>query len=107
MGAKAYRRERVLGLYGGITACRCYAHFEIHAQKDFRSLNNGEAARAAYDKFFEGCRTKMHDKRIIHQMLLDDSGYMKVSRKTTACGNGALPETGRVAARPQLPLHSQ
>ena len=55
--------------------------FEIHARKDFRSLNNGEAARAAYDKFFESSRTKMHDKRIIHQMLLDDQGYMKVLEK--------------------------
>lgn len=46
--------------------------FEIHASNDFRSLNNGEAARAAYDKWFEDNRLKMHDKRIIHQMLLDD-----------------------------------
>lgn len=51
--------------------------FELHAQKDFRTLNNGSASRAAYDKFFEDCRTKIHDKRIIHQMLLDDRGYMK------------------------------
>jgi len=55
--------------------------FEIHAQKDFRTLNNGEASRAAYDKFFEGSRTKIHDKRIIHQMLLDDQGYMKSQQK--------------------------
>lgn len=55
--------------------------FEIHAKKDFRSLNNGEAARAAYDKFFDGSRTKTHDKRIIHQMLLDDQGYMKKNEK--------------------------
>lgn len=55
--------------------------FEIHAQKDFRTLNNGEASRAAYDKFFEDSRTKIHDKRIIHQMLLDDSKYMKSSQE--------------------------
>jgi hypothetical protein len=55
--------------------------FELRAQEDFRSLNNGEAARAAYDKFFEGSSTKAHDKRIIHQMLLDDNGYMKATRK--------------------------
>jgi hypothetical protein len=61
---------------GGITRA-----FELRAQEDFRSLNNGEAPRAAYDKFFEGSCTKAHDKRIIHQMLLDDSGYMKASRK--------------------------
>jgi len=32
-------------------------------------------------KFFEGSCTKAHDKRIIHQMLLDDAGYMKVAHK--------------------------
>lgn len=55
--------------------------FEIKAQSDFRTLNNGEAARAAYDKFFEDSRTKIHDKRIIHQMLLDEAGYMKALAK--------------------------
>ncbi len=55
--------------------------FEIKAQTDFRSLNNGEAARAAYDKFFEDSRTKIHDKRIIHQMLLDEAGYMKSQKE--------------------------
>jgi hypothetical protein len=53
--------------------------FEIKAQKDFRTLNNGDASRAAYDKFFEDCRTRLHDKRIIHQMLLDETGYIKAS----------------------------
>lgn len=51
--------------------------FEIKAQADFRTLNNGEAARAAYDKVFEESRTKALDKRVIHQMLLDENGYMK------------------------------
>lgn len=55
--------------------------FEIKAQTDFRSLNNGEASRAAYDKFFEDSRTKIHDKRIIHQMLLDEIGYMKSQKQ--------------------------
>ena len=55
--------------------------FEIKAQSDFRTLNNGEASRAAYDKFFEDSRTKQHDKRIIHQMLLDEAGYMKSTVK--------------------------
>lgn len=55
--------------------------FEIKAQTDFRTLNNGQAARAAYDKFFEDSRTKMHDKRIIHQMLLDETGYIKSTEK--------------------------
>lgn len=51
--------------------------FENKASTDFRTLNNGEAARAAYDQFFDGARTKIHDKRIIHQMLLDETGYIK------------------------------
>jgi len=55
--------------------------FEVHAQKDFRSLKNGHAARAAYDRFFDGSRTKSFDKWIIHQMLLDDRGYMKSTEK--------------------------
>lgn len=55
--------------------------FEIKAQSDFRTLNNGEASRTAYDKFFEDSRTKLYDKRIIHQMLLDESGYMKAGKK--------------------------
>lgn len=54
--------------------------FEIKAQTDFRTLNNGQAARAAYDKFFEDARTKAHDKQIIHQMLLDETGYIKSSQ---------------------------
>ncbi len=51
--------------------------FEGKARDDFRTLNNGEAARAAYDQFFDSARTKIHDKRIIHQMLLDETGYIK------------------------------
>ena len=51
--------------------------FETRAQKDFRTLNNGEAAREAYDRFFEDSRMRLFDKRIIHQMLLDENGYMK------------------------------
>jgi len=51
--------------------------FEIHAQKDFRSLNDGRAGRAAYDKWFEDQRTKIHDKRVIHQMLLEDTNYIE------------------------------
>lgn len=54
--------------------------FEIKVSSDFRTLNNGEAPRAAYDKFFEDSRTKVHDKRIIHQMLLDEQGYMKARK---------------------------
>lgn len=51
--------------------------YEIHAQNDFRSLNDGRAGRAAYDKWFEDQRTRLHDKRVIHQMLLEDTRYME------------------------------
>ncbi|MFH1158069.1 MAG: DUF6782 family putative metallopeptidase [Pseudomonadota bacterium] len=70
--------------------------FEVHARKDFRSLNNGEAARAAYDKFFEDSRTKMHDKRIIHQMLLDDQGYMKALGKQPKAGMALFKKLGEL-----------
>ena len=70
--------------------------FEIHAQKDFRSLNNGEASRAAYDKFFEDSRTKLHDKRIIHQMLLDDHGYMKAPQKQQKVGMELFAKLGEL-----------
>lgn len=64
--------------------------FEVKARDDFRTLNNGEASRAAYDKFFEDSRTKMHDKRLIHQMLLDENGYMRRVADKRA-GKGTSP----------------
>ncbi len=70
--------------------------FELSAQKDFRTLNNGEAARAAYDKFFENSRTRLHDKRIIHQMLLDDTGYMKAPQKNGRAGMDLFAKLGEM-----------
>jgi len=70
--------------------------FEVHAQKDFRTLNNGAAARAVYDKFFEDSRTKAHDKRIIHQMLLDDHGYMKAPQKRQKVGMELFKKLGEL-----------
>ncbi len=64
------------------TAADVLRTYEIQASTDFRSLNNGTAARAAYDKWFEGERMKMHDKRIIHQMLLDDKLHTTADVKT-------------------------
>jgi hypothetical protein len=72
--------------------------FEVKARSDFRTLNNGEAARAAYDKFFEDSRTKVHDKRIIHQMLLDESGYMRMSQKTPASAAEIFKRLGELPA---------
>lgn len=70
--------------------------FEVRAQSDFRSLNNGDAARAAYDKFFEDSRTKIHDKRIIHQMLLDESGYLKLDAKRPKVGMDLFQKLGEM-----------
>lgn len=55
--------------------------FEQHARSDFRTLNNGVAARAAYDKWFEDSRTKVLDKKIIHQMLLDEASYISADSR--------------------------
>jgi len=76
---------------GNVTAA-----FESHAQKDFRTLNNGEASRAAYDRFFDGVNTKMHDKRLIHHMLLDDKGYMKAPAKARGLGMDIFRRLGEV-----------
>ena len=70
--------------------------FEIKAQKDFRTLNNGEAARAVYDKFFEDSRTRAHDKRIIHQMLLDETGYIKSATKRPKVTNDLFHRLGQM-----------
>lgn len=55
--------------------------FEARAQSDFRSLNNGDAARVAYDLSFEQGRTRQNDKRLIHQMLLDETSALKRSNQ--------------------------
>lgn len=82
--------------------------FEIRAQADFRTLNNGEASRSAYDKFFEDSRTKLHDKRIIHQMLLDESGYMKAGAKRPRVSMDLFRKLGEMPnARNYLSMKAQ
>jgi hypothetical protein len=82
--------------------------FETRASKDFRTLNNGEAARAAYDKFFDSCRTKIHDKQIIHQMLLDDHGYMKSQRNPQKVSIDLFQKLGELPhGRNYLSLHGE
>ncbi|HYD19467.1 MAG TPA: DUF6782 family putative metallopeptidase [Patescibacteria group bacterium] len=82
--------------------------FELKAQTDFRTLNNGEASRAAYDKFFEDSRTKLHDKRIIHQMLLDEHGYMKAGMKRPKVGMELFKKLGEMPnGRNYLSMKSQ
>lgn len=55
--------------------------FEKEVREDFRKFNNGEASRQVYDSLFGRNHTKAFDKQIIHQMLLDDTGYMKQGDK--------------------------
>lgn len=59
--------------------------FEVMAQKDFRTLNSGEAARAVYDRFF-ATGTKTHDKRVIQQMLLSER-YLRGDKKFQIAGH--------------------
>jgi len=55
--------------------------FEKEVKEDFRTFSNGEASRKVYDSLFGRNHTKVFDKQIIHQMLLDDTGYMKKGNK--------------------------
>lgn len=55
--------------------------FEREVREDFRKFNNGKAAKQVYDSLFGRNHTKAFDKQIIHQMLLDDAGYMKKGDK--------------------------
>lgn len=64
--------------------------FEIHAKSDFRSLNNGKAVRAAYDKWFEEDRIKTNDKNVIHQMLLDETVYALETEQTKRAVDDSL-----------------
>ncbi len=81
--------------------------FELRAQNDFRTLNNGEASRAAYDKFFENSRTKMHDKRIIHQMLLDESGYIRSRNQRERVSMSLFQKLGEMPhSRNYLSMHA-
>jgi hypothetical protein len=70
--------------------------FEVKAQSDFRTLNDGTAARAAYDKFFEDSGTKLHDKRLIHQMLLDETGYIKRGGKPAKVSMDLFSKLGQL-----------
>ncbi len=70
--------------------------FENHAREDFRALNNGIAARATYDKWFEESRMKMSDKSIIHQMLLNETGYMHDLNKEEFIGYESLIKIGEM-----------
>lgn len=46
------------------------------AGKDFRAVNNGTAARAAFDAWFDTQLSRMHDRRLIQEMLADELGYI-------------------------------
>lgn len=46
------------------------------AGRDFRAANNGSAARAAFDAWFDAQLCRMHDRRLIQEMLADELGYV-------------------------------
>jgi len=50
--------------------------FSREALTDFRSLNNGRAATAAFEAWFISERCRAHDRRLIQQMLADYQGYV-------------------------------
>lgn len=50
--------------------------FSREALTDFRSLNNGRAAAAAFESWFISERCRAHDRKLIQQMLADYQGYV-------------------------------
>jgi hypothetical protein len=50
--------------------------FSREALTDFRSLNNGRAATAAFEAWFISERCRAHDRKLIQQMLADYQGYV-------------------------------
>ncbi|MBK66724.1 MAG: hypothetical protein CMP22_01165 [Rickettsiales bacterium] len=50
--------------------------FARKAREDFRNVDNGLAAHAAFDAFFESAMIKRIDHKVIQQMLADDKGYV-------------------------------
>jgi len=68
--------------------------YEKEAREDFRSLNNGMASRRVYDALFNRNHSKAFDKQIIHQMLLDDVGYMKQGNKKAHASFETLAKLG-------------
>lgn len=50
--------------------------FARKAREDFRNLDNGEAARAAFDSWFSSAIVKKTDHGLIQQMLADEKGYV-------------------------------
>ncbi len=70
--------------------------FSRLAKADFRSLDNGDAARAAFDSFFASGIIKRIDHRLIQEMLSDEKGYVFTSEKpasiVTSCLIDAIGE---------------
>ena len=50
--------------------------FAREALADFRTLNNGAAAAAAFETWFLSDRCRTEDRRLIQQMLADYNGYV-------------------------------
>jgi len=58
--------------------------FGREAISDFRALNNGEAARAAFEKWFFSGRCRMTDRQLIQSMLADHHGIVFDAKTLTA-----------------------
>lgn len=63
------------------------ASFAKEAISDFRSLNNGQAAKACFESWFLSGRCKTTDKKLIQSMLADHNGLVfdnpEISRNAT------------------------
>lgn len=55
--------------------------FAASARQDFRRLNNGSAAKAAFDARFRSGIQRYVDREIIQEMLADEQGYVFSSKK--------------------------
>ncbi len=71
--------------------------FAREAISDFRALNNGEAARAAFEKWFFSGRCRMTDRSLIQSMLSDHHGLVfEVSGLTAALSQEVIARTGEM-----------
>lgn len=71
--------------------------FGREAISDFRALNNGEAARSAFEKWFFSGRCRMTDRNLIQSMLSDHHGLVfDDSGLTAALSQEVIARTGEM-----------
>lgn len=64
--------------------------FAAAARKDFRRLNNGFAAKAAFDAWFKSGVDRYYDRMIIQEMLADERGYVFSTEKAPIAVTSSL-----------------